>query len=205
MLNLREFSPCVLLAMPQLCDPNFFRAVIVLADFTSRGAFGVVVNRPLELTLDTVQSASVEIADRYRAAPLWFGGPVHHQQALVLSELRPGIVRSHPDAAGSGIRAPDTGETMVWPLMEGLALANPKAMVVGHESTAMYGDFKVLVGCAGWSSNQLDQEIASGSWLVVPLTKSLIFSEPATMWERAIRSLGVQPSALQVPSSVMKH
>lgn len=205
MLNLREFSPCVLLSMPQLRDPNFSRTVIVLVEFAPGGAFGVVVNRPLELTLDTVQSTSVEIADRYRAAPLWFGGPVNSRQALVLSALRPGVVVRRRTEGGGDLSALDRGEMPLLPLIEGLVLASPKVMVVGHGSDVMQGDFKVLVGYAGWSSSQLDREIASGSWLVAPLTTALVFSDPATMWERAIRSLGIQPTALQVPSSVMRH
>lgn len=205
MLNLREFSPCVLLAMPQLRDPNFSRTVIVLAEFAPGGAFGVVVNRPLELTLNTVQSTRVEIAERYRVASLWFGGPVNSQQALVLSELRPGAVVRRPTEGACDSSALDRGEMPLLPLIDGVVLASPKVMVAGHESDVMEGKFKVLVGSAGWSSSQLDQEIAAGAWLVAPLTAALIFSEPATMWERAIRSLGIQPSALQVPSSVLKH
>lgn len=207
MLNLQEFSPCLLVAMPQLLDPNFSRAVILLAEFKPEGAFGIVINRPLELTLGAVQSPNVQIAERYHAARLWYGGPVNQQQALLLATLKPGAEVVKKGAAKTGLRetAEAVGETVVMPLGGGVVLANPRAMVVGYESQAIDDFFKVLVGYAGWASQQLDQELAAGSWLVVPLKKDIVFSEPETMWEHAIRSIGVNPAALQVPPTSARH
>lgn len=206
MLNLKNFSPCLLLAMPQLRDPNFARAVLLLAEFHPEGAFGIVVNRPLELTFDAVQSADVQIAERYRTATLWCGGPVSNQQVLLLSTLRPGTEVQFPRGEELTHLAEAPGQKMVvMPLGEGVALANAKAVIVGHDSDALGPDFKVVVGYAAWASQQLDQELGVGAWLVAPLSRTLIFSEPKTMWDRAVRLLGVDPSTLHTPPSVMKH
>jgi len=40
-------APLLLLSMPQMADPNFARAVVLLCDYTADGAFGLVVNRQM--------------------------------------------------------------------------------------------------------------------------------------------------------------
>jgi putative transcriptional regulator len=55
----------------------------------------------------------------------------------------------------------------------------------------------VLVGYAGWGPGQLDQELASASWLTADVDPALIFNTPpAEMWETALRRLGADPAAL---------
>lgn len=206
MLNLKNFSPCLLLAMPQLRDPNFIRTVVLLAEFRPEGAFGLVINRPLQLTFDAVQSAEVRIAERYRTAQLWFGGPVNNQQVLLLSTLQPGTTVQFArgeDVVGSVETS--RRELAVMPLGEEVALANAKALLADRASDALGGPFKVVVGYAAWAAQQLDQELGVGAWLVVPLSRDLIFSEPKTMWERAVASLGVDPATLQVPPTAVRH
>lgn len=192
MLNLKDFSPCLLLAMPQLRDPNFSHAVVLLAEYKPTGAFGLVVNRPLQLRLGDVQSPDVRIAERFHGAQLWYGGPVNPQQAVVVATMAPGEAE------------PGT-EVLIRRLADGIGLANPQAMVAGREPDVIGPQFKVIIGCAGWGGGQLDQELGLSSWLVVPATPELIFSEPATMWERAVRDLGVDPATLQIPTTVLKH
>ena len=42
-----SLAPSLLLSMPQLVDPNFNRTVVLLCQHSDKGAFGLVVNRPL--------------------------------------------------------------------------------------------------------------------------------------------------------------
>ena len=56
-------SPILLLSMPQMNDPNFARTVVLLCDYTDKGAFGLVVNPDeVDLTFDPTWQPSV--ADR---------------------------------------------------------------------------------------------------------------------------------------------
>ena len=60
---------------------------------------------------------------------------------------------------------------------------------------------RVIAGCAGWGSGQLDKELAASAWLTVDVDPQLIFGvPPEEMWEAAIRGLGTDPSALQTSS-----
>jgi putative transcriptional regulator len=63
----------VLVASPGLLDPNFFRTVVLLCRYDAqRGAVGLVLNRPTEVTIGKVLP---QLADG-RDEPLWVGGPV---------------------------------------------------------------------------------------------------------------------------------
>ena len=43
-----------LIAMPAMVDPNFSGAVVYICDHSERGALGLVINRPTELTLESL-------------------------------------------------------------------------------------------------------------------------------------------------------
>jgi putative transcriptional regulator len=59
------------------------------------------------------------------------------------------------------------------------------------------GQWRLLLGYAGWGPGQLDAELAASSWLMAPADPRLVFETDAdTMWEDAIRGLGVDPMAL---------
>jgi putative transcriptional regulator len=62
---------------------------------------------------------------------------------------------------------------------------------------------RVFLGYAGWAPGQLEQEIAQGSWLVVPVSARLVFEEShARLWEQAVRSLGIDPATLVATQGV---
>src|SRR5579862_3038431 len=49
----------LLLASPRLLDPNFVRTVVLMIQHNEQGALGLVVNRPLQITLDEVCEQSL--------------------------------------------------------------------------------------------------------------------------------------------------
>jgi putative transcriptional regulator len=64
--------------------------------------------------------------------------------------------------------------------------------------------FRLLLGYAGWGEGQLVQEILRNDWLTAPVRSELIFaSDPETVWDQALRSVGVDPVTLPaiLPSS----
>ena len=76
----------LIVATPDLEDPNFRRAVVLLLEHGPEGAVGVVLDRPLDLT---VAEALPSWSD-YAAAPpvLFAGGPVEQDAAIALGRLR---------------------------------------------------------------------------------------------------------------------
>src|SRR5215469_11256802 len=63
-----------LIASPQLQDPNFFRSVVLLVQHNDQGALGVILNRPLDMT---IQEAWPQVSEEPCNAegPLHEGGP----------------------------------------------------------------------------------------------------------------------------------
>jgi putative transcriptional regulator len=177
-------APLLLLSMPQMADPNFAQTVVLLCDYTEEGAFGLVVNRQMDGAAWTLVQTQPEV----RVDPelrLWIGGPMEPQ--------RPWVLMADP-------LGPDDEQREVVP---GVRLS------VSHELTLKILQkppserARVMVGYAGWGQGQLDEEIAASSWLTTDVDPALIFDEPPdTMWETAVRRLGVDPAAFQFSHSV---
>ena len=172
-------TPLLLLSMPQMADPNFAQAVVLLCDYTEEGAFGLVVNHQMEEPAWTLVQTRPEV----RVDPnlrLWIGGPVDPQRAWVLMA----------DALG-----PDDEQREVVPGVR-LSVSHEVALTVLQSPPS--GRARVVVGYAGWGPGQLDEEIAASSWLTTDIAPELIFDlPPDAMWETAIKRLGADPAAFQ--------
>jgi len=164
--------------MPDMEDPNFHRTVILVCEANSEGAMGVIVNRPLPFTLGQVFEGQ-EIAERgSEDAAVHFGGPVQPEVGFVLYE-------------GEGPYA--SSLTVAGKLSLGTSLDILKDIAKGEGP----GRFLFALGYAGWAPDQLEGELARNDWLLVPLDPELVFSvAPEKRWERAVRSLGIEPALL---------
>ena len=182
--GLMSLAPALLLSMPQLLDPNFSRTVVLLCEHAAEGAFGLVVNRPAELSAADAVSLTPRI-ETPNDLPLLIGGPVEPHRGWILTANAPEDVEHSELGAGLYLSAS--------PVLLRRALMSrplPKRTVV-------------LAGYAGWGPGQLDQELQQSSWLIMPVELDLIFEIPAaTRWETAIRRLGADPSLLHAGSGV---
>ena len=176
-------APVLLVSMPQMVDPNFSRAVILLAEYGPSGAFGLVVNRQMAEPAVEVVRAEPPLPIR-PDVHLFVGGPVEPTRAWVL------LADKHLD-----------GDAME--VAEGVYLSASPELIRHTLSHPPDPSVRIVVGYAGWSAGQLDVELAESSWLMAPVQPDLIFDTPlATMWETAIRRLGAEPSTLQGSSGV---
>lgn len=179
-----SLAPALLLSMPQLLDPNFARTVVLLCEHAAEGAFGLVVNRPADLSAAEAVSLTPPI-DSPNDLPLLIGGPVEPHRGWILTANEPEAVEYSELGAGLFLSAS--------PVLLRRALMSrplPKRTVV-------------LAGYAGWGPGQLDQELQQSSWLIMPVELDLIFDvAAAARWETAIRRLGADPSLLHAGSGV---
>jgi putative transcriptional regulator len=177
-------APLLLLSMPQMTDPNFARTVVLLCDYTERGAFGLVVNRQMDEPAHkmVMTEPPVKVDPTLR---LWVGGPVDPQSTWVLM---------------SEAQGPDDEQREICP---GLLLSVSRALTLQLLQLPPSNRARVLVGYAAWSPGQLDNEIAASAWLTTDVDPSLIFGVPPDqMWETALRRLGTDPAKLQTSSGV---
>lgn len=83
-----DLSAHFLIAMPGMEDATFAKSVVYLCEHSDRGALGIVINKPIELTLPKL-FAKVDLPlDRadLQEAPVFDGGPLHTERGFVLHE-----------------------------------------------------------------------------------------------------------------------
>lgn len=75
-----------LIAMPSMVDTNFAKSLTYICEHNEQGALGVVVNRPIEMTLRTLfEQIDIPLRDDTRSRlPVYFGGPVQVDRGFVL-------------------------------------------------------------------------------------------------------------------------
>ena len=157
----------LLIANGSLYDPNFRQTVILLLEHAAEGAIGVVLNKPGRITV--AEAAPAFLALSGPTDPIFLGGPVQRDAALVLAEvLDPEVLDSvvfgHVGVLG---QEPDQ------PHPEGIART------------------RVFAGYAGWGEGQLEAELEESSWILDDATADDVFSdEPETLWMKVLRRKG---------------
>ncbi|CAN5579759.1 YqgE/AlgH family protein [soil metagenome] len=173
--------------MPQLADPNFSRAVVLMIEHGEQGSFGLVINHPSPITASELLE-SLEMQWRGEAsAVVWAGGPVSPSTGWVLHEP----VESAVAKPGGTIEISSTISLSTSPeRLRSIANQPPHRV-------------RLLLGYSGWGPGQLLQEMARGAWLHTAADPKLVFeTPPEEMWEAAMRSLGVNPADLFVGRGV---
>lgn len=175
----------LLVAGPNLADPNFSQTVVFMLRHDPSGALGLVINRPmgrvpLDHLLQALESSGDgeepdppqpeqgESADDDASLPLFYGGPVEPFAGFTLHSRDVMLENSVPIDDETALNVQDDA---LQALAEG---AGPRQMIF-------------LLGYSGWGPGQLENELERGDWYVVEADPGLIFSkEPARTWERAL-------------------
>ena len=173
----------LLAAWPDLRDPNFMHTVLLMCQHSEEGAYGLVINRPTELHVGQVLADHPTLGQS--DFPIHLGGPVDHQTLQFVHRVPEAIPGGLPLAEGVflGGELDALGE---------LLLADPVVAV---------SSVRVLLGYSGWSAGQLDQELATGSWVPAPGSADAVFgSDPAGTWREVVSS--VDPALGTLPPDV---
>jgi putative transcriptional regulator len=181
-----NLAPGLLLAMPQLADPNFSRAVVLMIEHSPQGSFGLVINHPSPIKASELLD-SLEMSWRGEdTAVVWAGGPVSPSTGWVLHEPMP-------------VAQPGQGTIAI---TSGISLSTSPDRLRAIASQPPR-NVRLLLGYSGWGPGQLEAEMARGSWLHASADPQLVFDTPAPdMWDRAMRSLGIAPESLFVGRGV---
>ncbi|MFP2909371.1 YqgE/AlgH family protein [Pyxidicoccus sp. 3LFB2] len=174
---MKNLAPGLLLAMPQLGDPNFYRSVILMIEHGETGSMGLVVNRGAPLTLgELARGQNLGISKAREEQPVFVGGPVEPQRGFVLHDATE-LPEKHPVMPGLFL---SVTLDALGPLLE-----NPTPRL------------RFCLGYAGWGPKQLESEIAAGSWLFAEATAEAVLGlEPSKLWETTLRGMGVDPAML---------
>src|SRR5688572_6043835 len=151
-----------LIAMPNMADPHFSRTLTYICEHNEQGALGLVVNRPLDMTLSKLlEQVRIPVTvPQCGSIPIHFGGPVQTDRGFVLHA--PLGQWQSTLAVGS-----DIGLTTSKDILEAAASGEgPRQMLV-------------TLGYAGWAPGQLEHELAQNAWLTVAAQPDVMFELPA--------------------------
>lgn len=150
-----------LLAMPGLDTGLFSGSITYICEHGEAGAMGLVINQPLDLSLAEIfDHLDIAVAPNFRDRTVLAGGPVQVDHGFV---LHPG----DEDSWDCTLRVTDRMRmTTSQDVLRAIAAGDGPA------------DYLVALGYAGWSAGQLEEEIASNSWLSLPADHRIIFDTP---------------------------
>jgi putative transcriptional regulator len=175
-----------LIAMPGMSGGTFAGTVVYLCEHSEKGALGLVINKPIDITLKSLFE-KVELSldrDDLAELPVYFGGPVQTERGFVLHE--PLSDESGDSPYNSSLR-----------IAGGLEMTTSKDVLEAISSGA--GPKKVLVtlGYSGWAAGQLEEEIGSNGWINVEAEPGIIFDTPVGQrYEKALSLLGIDAGML---------
>lgn len=178
-----DLAPGFLVAAPSLLDPNFVQTVVLLIDHRAEGSLGFIVNRPADITFESVVD-ELGIKDANHATPdmpVLVGGPVApHTGWIVFDPAQSTVSHEGTIEVTSRLRVSASRE-----LLEDIAKQDR-------------ADRHMLVlGYAGWGAGQLDNEIRQGAWIPVDLDERVVFDTPYSgRWDAALSVLGIDPRLL---------
>jgi len=151
-----------LIAMPAMVDPNFSRSLTYICEHNDKGALGLVVNRPSDLTLSILfKRLDLPLAGRRlgRTAVL-NGGPVQTDRGFVLHQ-------------------PVGAWKSTLPVEQRLGLTTSMDILEAVGKGAGPEKLLVTLGYSGWAAGQLEHEILQNAWLTVEAKDAILFEMPA--------------------------
>jgi len=169
-----------LIAMPTLNDPNFYRTVTYLCVHNQDGAMGIILNRPLSLTLgDVLKHMDIDITNPdVNRMRILQGGPVQPERGFVIHQ-------------------PSGNWDAVLTVGDDIAIATSRDILTAIAEGTGPTNAVVALGYAGWGAGQLEKEVAENSWLSGPINSSIIFDAPSEKrWQLATELLGINPSLI---------
>jgi putative transcriptional regulator len=161
----KSYAGSLLVAHPNMLDPNFRRAVLFISAHTpDDGALGVILNRPLEKKVsEVVSEAPLNALDK---VPVFFGGPVGRDRLIFAS--------------------------LEWNSGEGLKLNHNVDMDEANKQIGKNpGSIRAFIGYAGWGAGQLEAEMKQNAWVIrKPDRATMKLDRLPRLWFDIMRGLG---------------
>jgi len=152
-----------LISSSTLKEDNFVQTVVFLIEHNEEGAFGLVVNRPLDSSLHDVLP---KLSSKSKNVLIYEGGPVRPEVLFVLF---------HSDTKDVD------GEEVIENVYLGTSLDLLEQLIESEKA------FHVYHGYAGWAASQLEEEIVAKTWVVAEGNTNIIFHEnPEVVWREAL-------------------
>ncbi len=171
-----------LVASPYLTERNFLRSVVYILRHDKDGAFGLILNRPTELTVgDLMERFSDD--PHTNVEPIYNGGPVEGPLLVI-----------HDRAEGA------EADDFEFCAALGLFVATDQDVIFDIWETEDC-KYRCFDGYSGWGAGQLESEMKAGGWLVWDCPPETVFADPESMWKQAVQQIGRDILAVQIDAS----
>ncbi|MBL0353903.1 MAG: YqgE/AlgH family protein [Candidatus Dechloromonas phosphoritropha] len=174
-MNSVNLTDNFLIAMPSLEDLYFSRALVYICEHNENGALGIIVNRPIDMTLAGLfEKIDIKLdAENLNNLPVYFGGPV---------QLDRGFVLHRPVGQWQSTLT----------VNDEVGLTSSRDVLTSVGSAGFPSEIIVTLGYSGWDAGQLEAELAQNSWLTVPAKNSILFDlPPEERLPAAMQKLGI--------------
>ncbi|MFT6779443.1 MAG: putative transcriptional regulator [Paraglaciecola sp.] len=166
----------LLIASPSMDDPYFARTVTYICEHNEHGAMGLVINQPVGMKLkELVEQVDnkAEVIDEKAEDIILAGGPVSQDRGFILHTSQLGWISSL---------------TMTPQIM----VTTSKDIISSLGNKDAPEKSLIMLGYAGWTAGQLEEEIQTNSWLMVEADADILFNTPIhKKWETAVQRLGI--------------
>lgn len=165
----------LLIAMPALDGSAFAKAVAYVFEDNENGSMGIVINKPMDITLAHVlEHLEIPVDNpELKQFPVLRGGPVAHEHGFILH------------------REKVLGEGHLTDVKNHLIISASKQDLITFPQ-ASFGNMLITLGYAGWDKGQLWDEIMDNDWLVVPMDPRILFDIPFDQrWAAAAATIGL--------------
>lgn len=165
----------LLIAMPSLEDPMFYKTVTYICEHNDDGAMGLIINVPINISVNELL-AQID-ADKETSPQLdqqvLTGGPVSPHRGFVL-------------------HSPQQGWSSSLSLSNDIMITTSKDILEALGTEREPSKYMVTLGYAGWGPGQLEEEIQANSWLTTPADPQILFETPIEQrWHKATEKLGI--------------
>ena len=158
----------LLISQPLINDDFFHNSVVFLSEFTEDGIVGFIVNKPLRMSIH-------HLIDNFPkfATTLYYGGPVESDNLYFIHRV--------PEKIKGSIHIT---KNLYW----GGDFDQIKDLILKDELKS--NEIRFFLGYSGWEENQLNEEIASESWIVDEMEDSLFEWDMKNIWKERISKRG---------------
>jgi len=178
--TIETYAGQLLIAMPEMQDPNFRQTVSVICEHNKHGAIGVVINRkhPKLRAKDIFDDIKINCIPTAYDIPVYIGGPAKARQIFILH-----------------------GSPFYWQgtvqITRQLAITTSMDVINGIAIGEGPKNYLIALGYAGWEKGQLEAEMMSNAWFLAPVDESIVFDTPDNLrWENAGKLIGINPNLI---------
>lgn len=160
----------LLVAAPDMNDPRFDHAVILIVQHDKSGAMGIIVNRPIvrESLKELLDQIGQPSGGAKGTVTIYAGGPVQPQLGFVVH--------------GKDYRSPET-----FNVDPNVAVTTSATVLQAIAHGRGPKKYIFAFGYAGWGPGQLESELQRQAWFTAPDDPKLLFDhDRATLWRTAL-------------------